>query len=270
MKDCVVLFSGGLDSYIHLYWALQHFDRVSALFVNLHHRYMQREKMAYHHCMMDLSSQYRGLVGEFAELDLSQVEEPNGFIPLRNMYLLQLATHYSKNVVFGTLHHESAPDHRMPFIGMMEWLINSQLQPSEYKKEASSVNILTPFSNYTKTELVRWYLGNGGDAEALRRTVACYSEKGQCGQCRSCLNRWVAMDSNGIEEGYSYRPWWWALEKATPFYGMSFRQIWLQNYKLLFYNRRYFYELKWAFEKYLLDRAGQVALGYILSTGAAS
>ena len=61
------------------------------------------------------------------------------------------------------------------------------------------------------------YLKHGGSTEALLKTRSCYSdEDGECGKCRSCIRKFVALKLNGqetewiedpmkhIEEAYEY------------------------------------------------------------------
>lgn len=278
-KECVVLFSGGIDSYIHLCWAERNFDKVTALYVDLEHRYSRREFLA---CQELLENHPRvEFIGQ--HFNLKDHELPNGFIPCRNMYLLQLAAYHSSNIVFGTLHHESAPDHRMPFLKTLMRLIQTQYWANEYVRTPTPLTLYTPFVDLTKTALVRWYLQhvNPYDSE-LRKTVACYQEHAGCGRCRSCLNRWVAFKNNHLpDEAYTDCPYDWAAYKALCYHQQQSKGEGLGILKELqvqWYNLHYKIELRDAFQKHLArhdalnsgtpEIARGVSLGYILSTGA--
>jgi hypothetical protein len=84
--------------------------------------------------------------------------------------------------------------------------------------EARRIRLAMPFRGVTKTELVRRMLHDTHGAErlrvedTLRACPSCYSATlpsgvTGCGQCMSCVRRWVAMSLNGIEERYVLNPW---------------------------------------------------------------
>lgn len=243
-EQMVVLFSGGLDSRIHLHWAQQQTSNITALYVNFGHKYAQMEIAAAKACMAPL-----GIPLVIRSFPLGDSEQEDSYLPLRNLYLLQLCTIYADNIVFGMLYNESPPDKRPRFVKKMERLLNSQFQEKQYYYWSRRIRILTPFQYQTKTEMLKWYLNHALNAEEeSKKTIGCYSPEGHCGRCISCYNRWLALFSNGIHEDYNRPPYLWALERFMD--GKKKRQS-LFSIGALWYKRSYVVENYGAWSKLL-------------------
>lgn len=251
-RPMVVLFSGGLDSRIHLHWAMGHSQNITALYVNFGHKYAQMELNVA--CAITTSLSVPLVVRNFP---LGDVEQGDSYLPLRNLYLLQLATIYGDDIVFGMLYNESPPDKRPGFVKTMERLLNSQFQEKQYYDASRRIRILTPFQYMTKTEMLRWYLRHDLAAEEeAKQTIGCYSPEGHCGRCISCFNRWVSFTNNRLTEPYKYPPYEWAVEKFVE--GKKKRQD-LTALSALWYKRHYIVEINNAY-KTLVDDPYKVAL----------
>jgi 7-cyano-7-deazaguanine synthase in queuosine biosynthesis len=212
-----------MDSWINLCWVRSHgrdrFHPVKALYVDFGHRYAAKEKDA----VTALLSYFRKEEVELITKEMhwlgEEFEDNTAFIPLRNLYLIQIASHYADNIVFGMLHGEQPPDKNPRFVARMERELNEQYAKSVYQ-EGRHVNIITPFRNKTKSEMVAWYLSHTWpddwrvmpEPEGVKlarkhlfQTVGCFeSGGGRCGICSSCFNRWVALTNNGLIESYRH------------------------------------------------------------------
>lgn len=185
----ILLFSGGLDSFC--LWHL--LGKPPCLYVKLGHRYQDVELAA-----IKLLQKVAGVDVQFDDrLCLGDLEADDAHIPLRNLYLVMIASQYDAEVAIGALRGEYSTDKD----GRFEKLSNALLSHCLGHK----IRLLRPASRLTKTGLVREYLRRGGNPDWLRLTVSCYND-GFCGQCQSCFRRWVAMTLNGIHEDYKSNP----------------------------------------------------------------
>jgi len=216
VRDAIVFFSGGMDSWIHLLWARREFDTMMALYVDFGHKYAENElRHAENLC------DYLGVYLKVVKLPFGEFEQADSFLPLRNLFLLQIGSYFSDNLVFGMLYHEGPPDKRSGFVTKMEKLLNAQYNDKKYFEKERKIRIWTPFATKTKTEMVSWYFKTMTDdygftpdfVSQLMKTIGCYDPVGSCGRCISCFNRWVALTNNGLEEEYSYYPPLWAAEQ---------------------------------------------------------
>lgn len=227
-----VLCSGGIDSAIHLEWARKNLFMARGLML---------EPIYFHvgQCYAERELRFARKVAASADLTLREIHLPGleedretGHIPMRNLFFL-LAVAASQEpkydgVVFGMLKAESSEDKNPAFVRHVQSLIDTQFAKTMYRKERRDFIIYTPFQNYTKTQMIAWYLNRQtpastddvmGDAHAyvaamrearerLTQTVACYVPDGpMCGECLSCFNRWLAFDRLGFPlEQYQMHP----------------------------------------------------------------
>jgi len=77
----------------------------------------------------------------------------------------------------------------------------------QYWTEGKLFSLLTPFRDFSKTELVKQYLNHGGSLDALLNTVSCYAKDAiHCGRCSSCFKRWVALtNATGLDFGRHFQ-----------------------------------------------------------------
>jgi hypothetical protein len=181
------LFSGGLDSLI--YWRL--LGQPPALYVPLGHKYEALERAS----IARLESRCPDLAVTVAPtVQIGQYEEPDGYIPYRNLVLAVIAaTPDTDRVYIGAVRGEVSRDKSRKFLKDLSRLLT-------YVR-GRPVSVLAPFQHLTKAQLVAKYL-DFWPADLLYQTVSCYDAGGFCGRCQSCFRRWIAMSANGLEEEY--------------------------------------------------------------------
>lgn len=193
----VLLFSGGLDSYI--LWHLLGFP--TAVYVKLGHKYQAQELET----LSNLRATHAGALTIYT-LDGPQIgrtEEADGHIPHRNLHLMTTVSSWlhPKRIYYGALLGETSRDKTGKFIRMTGRLLSYD--------EGMRVRIVAPARRWTKTGLVRRYLKRmNGDDRLLHQTRSCY-EPGEvaCGKCVACFRRWVAFANNGIYADWQHAPW---------------------------------------------------------------
>lgn len=195
----VLLFSGGMDSYI----AYKLLQPDICLYIRLGHRYEWKELEA----IRALEKVDIGLrVTVDKRLSLTDIEQPSGLIPLRNMFLLAIASFYGDRLILGKIKGNSSYDKSDSFRRQFQQLLTT-LHKDTDEKLHKRVEILFPLSAYTKTRLIKKYLQKY-PAEMLKYTTSCYSAtEGHCGKCIACFRRWVACYLNNVEEAFSTPPW---------------------------------------------------------------
>ena len=201
----VLLFSGGLDSYI--LWHM--LDYPALLYVAMGHKYQVRELAGISrladelhrrgYCMSNFVTSHR--------LNIGDLEQDDGHIPLRNLLLYEVAALEfpdATNVYFGALRGEASRDKSKTFIRKASQLIG-------YSDGLARLS--APARHLTKTQLVGYFLRNYPSLrDTLSLAVSCYagndlpSGVAGCGVCQSCFRRWVAMENNGIVETYLQDP----------------------------------------------------------------
>ena len=181
----ILLFSGGLDSYIGWHYL----GRPKTLYVALGHRYVTHEIEAIRKTIPTTIIDDR--------LNLADWEEKDANIPLRNAFLIMIASHYDKDVVLVVQKGEMTIPDRSPkfFNEFGEWLT--------FLWGNTTCTISTPFFQMTKTQMVAWYIQDANLKEDLLSTRSCYSPGDlPCGACAACFRRWVAFINNGLTEEY--------------------------------------------------------------------
>jgi 7-cyano-7-deazaguanine synthase in queuosine biosynthesis len=180
----ILLFSGGLDSYI----AWHYLNKPKTLYIDLGHRYAAHE--------LEMVNKLIPSTIIDTRLNLADWEEKDANIPLRNAFLVMIASKYDDDVVLVVQKGEmNIPDRSMRFFNYYgDWL-------SYLWGDGRTVTFSTPFFNMTKTDMVRWYISAGLDTEKLISTRSCYSPGDlPCGNCAACFRRWVAFTNNNLGE----------------------------------------------------------------------
>ncbi|WP_051102660.1 7-cyano-7-deazaguanine synthase [Parafrankia elaeagni] len=196
MSD-VLLFSAGLDSFP----AWHYLDKPPALYFDLGHRYRDQERAA----ITALVDRCGVEVSVSRELDLSRWEADDAIIPLRNVYLAMLAANRAERIwCVGVKGDATADKSPQAFRRISQMITDLSGRP---------VWLDSPFWQMTKTEIVAWYLGQGLPAGDLLLTFSCSRTDSlavHCGQCSSCLRRWISLVNNGVDAPFETDPWTWA------------------------------------------------------------
>jgi len=195
----VVLFSGGLDSLACYYWAVDQRRRekpysstIVGLYVDLATPYSQVEMGVARDMCKSLGIKLNIVPMRF----MGELSDKVGHVPLRNIFLLEIAALYGNKVMFGMLHGELSEDKGFPFLRRMQGLFDTQTIKNLYHDE-SKIKLYAPFGNKTKTDVVRFLLTHNVTSQQLRKTVGCLRGT-VCGECPPCFNRWMAFENNTL------------------------------------------------------------------------
>lgn len=225
--SALVLLSGGQDSTTCLYYALNTFDRVSAISIyygQKHSKEVERAaeifsmaknrygtRLVSHEEVVLPDSILSGsspLINEDEELQTYKDYNslPGGlertYVPLRNLLFLTIAANRAfvadiGTVVIGVSEEDFGgyPDCRAAFLKDASKAINSGL-PDE-----SFLSISTPLIYKSKKETVEMALDLEGCLEALAKSITCYAgEVPGCGKCHSCLLRKKGFEEAGVPD----------------------------------------------------------------------
>ena len=192
-EKVVLLYSAGLDSFIADFL----FHPEVLLNVKIGSRYEDKENLFLKRQCNDLQISDRLVTEDLGFL--GKFENANAFVPLRNMYFLMIGSHYGDRVMLSALKGETSTDKSEGFRNNLERTINDlKIKPTK---------ITFPFKRFTKTQILKMYLENSGNADLLREyTVSCYDKAHvRCGNCISCFRRWVAEENNNLNTTSLYR-----------------------------------------------------------------
>jgi len=216
LEKVVVVYSGGMDSYTVLNLAIAQGYEVAAISFDYGQRHKKELTVASNasaglgivHKVIDLTAVNEILSGSALT---SGIDVPEGHyesesmkltvVPNRNMILLSLAIGYavsldSRKVFYGAHagDHAIYPDCRPEFVNKM----NQVSAIANYDE----VEIVTPFINLDKSDILRQGLGMGLN---YAKTWTCYKGKDlACGRCGACVERLEAFTKNGVEDPLEY------------------------------------------------------------------
>lgn len=183
----VLLSSGGMDS-----WLLAHEPQLEGaihVFVDINQKYVDKEMRSAMMLAEELNATFEYVEGP----DLGQYEHSTGIIPFRNAQMIMLAALYGEEIYFGVIADEINSDKSVEFVDAIRSVLNISHR-AQYWTHGKNYEILTPFRQHTKSDLVRRFIANGGSIEKLLTSVSCYDAHDQhCGRCASCFKRWVAL-----------------------------------------------------------------------------
>jgi len=219
MKECLVLFSGGIDSTTALFWARSCYDRVSALSFDygqrhrvelaLARRLTRRLQIPHRTLRLDLR-QVGGSSLTDASIPLPEFENaeeiapgiPPTYVPFRNGIFLALAAAWAevkgiRDIIcgFNTLDSPNYPDTRAAFVKAMEKAINQGTKPVSTGQKMS---IIAPFIRMKKSAIIKKGLSLGADYSC---SISCYrGDEIPCAKCSSCLLRERAWREAGVKD----------------------------------------------------------------------
>lgn len=210
-SKAVVLFSGGQDSTVCLYWAMENFDEVYPLVIN----YGQKHVVEITSAIKIIQMAKLEDKAEFLRLPmdilkggtlLNQDSQASGsiadtWVPYRNMLFLTIAlnralVHGENSVVVtgvNAVDYSGYPDCRGEFIDSM--------YDAAFEASEKEVEIVTPLIYYSKSDIVKIGANLPGCMEALAYSHTCYNgQVPPCGECNSCIIRAKGFGEAGIKD----------------------------------------------------------------------
>lgn len=182
MRKKVLLYSGGMDSYIFSY--LEKPDL--CLYIDVHGVYSKKERDNL------ILPPYGQLIIDV--LDIGKFERENLILPMRNAYFILNAIQYGEDIILGAMSGDRSFDKNDWFAKLMEMVTNYMWQEQHWT-ERRKIKIHLPGKDKTKTELLKEFMLEGGDPKFLYESISCYDPKTlHCGKCKACARKWVAME----------------------------------------------------------------------------
>lgn len=227
MRTSLVLFSGGLDSFLSLQIALKDGGHVTPIFFNLGQNSFQTEKdnveriskdFGLESVILDLTSLKPLLTCDYTlGFSVEEGEAYNSTIPNRNLLLITLAHNYAQvngytHIYHGIYHKDfnsrsrivsrispSFADEITPHLDQTEYFVDTLTELLTKTTEADEVvKIEHCLRNFDKVDIMAELAKIGQLEYALNETISCYSESSTykqhawgkgCGLCPSCIDR---------------------------------------------------------------------------------
>ncbi len=181
----VLLYSGGMDS-----WLIDKIWKPDVkLYIDMNTQYSKEEIARLPHDVV------------VEKLDLGKWERSDKIIPLRNLFLVALATNYGDEICLGATAGDRVLDKSYGFKERAEELLDFLYQKQHWTNERK-ITINLDFKQYTKTALLRMFIAQGGNiADAFNHSFSCYApEHGhECWACKPCFRKFVSFALNGYE-----------------------------------------------------------------------
>lgn len=187
----VLLYSGGMDS-----WLISQIWKPDVLlYVNINGRYNKQE----------MSHLPEDVVIE--NLDLSKWERPDKIIPLRNLYLIMLASNYGDKICLGATAGDRVLDKSFTFAEKTTDLLRYLYSPQWWNPTQRDIEVCLDFKDKTKTEILQMYLDQGGSIEkAWKESFSCYEPDDEghvCMSCKPCFRKFISFAELGfIDESW--------------------------------------------------------------------
>jgi 7-cyano-7-deazaguanine synthase in queuosine biosynthesis len=190
----VLLFSGGMDSV--MYSHLLNPDILLRIGMNEKYEIMEGQHADRVVSRAHWSNKYLRVDNVF---DLSRYEREDYIIPGRNVYIITLASLYGEKIYLSSVHGDRSLDKDKTFYTMMTSLLN-HIWDEQHWTEKREFTMTAPFKDYTKTELLKQFLNEGGDAGLIYESYSCYEGWNKpCGLCKPCVRKAVAMINNKLD-----------------------------------------------------------------------
>lgn len=193
-ENNVLMFSGGLDSYLALLTLLDN-GITPKLVYSSHGSKNHFEQLS----QAKVLARKHGLEVIVDEtLNLGKWEEENAFIPNRNGFLAYVGSLYGDTIYFAIM------DGEQTYTDCREDTFLA-LSMSLTKLSGRPVIVDSPFWNLTKAEVInrlspKYYYH-------LTKTYSCHNGTiKHCGHCSACFRRWVAFELNNLSDVWQIHP----------------------------------------------------------------
>lgn len=205
----VIMLSGGLDSTVALWWAVE--QELDVLPVSIEFGGRPRRELEAVERIVRASGAgplarmplpFVHLAGELPAYKETSRPVPYGYIPMRNLLFFTLAAyhadgHGARYIVGGQLKEDAQefPDASATYFGQMNELMK---RSTNGWSRAGPPEVLLPLAGLTKTEVVRIGARLGVPFEA---TWSCWVDgEAPCGACVSCKDRAEAFEKAGVKD----------------------------------------------------------------------
>lgn len=182
----VLLFSGGLDSFIAYHWYKSSLIDVTPIYIDYNGKYCKKEMKSIRELIPE--TEIIEHVFNFSQKEIGE----KCYIPNRNIYLASIAAEYGSTVILGGLKDDNVGDKSERFCHHLSETLSCSI--------GERIRVTSPFWNMEKVEIIDWFLNDfKGSKESLLKTVSCYAEKEHyCGKCPSCFRKACALNYNGF------------------------------------------------------------------------
>ncbi|MCK9273379.1 7-cyano-7-deazaguanine synthase [Candidatus Gracilibacteria bacterium] len=212
MKNIIILYSGGLDSYILYQYAKKNYpnDNIKAIYWNYYQDVAKIEISKLPNFVEIRNLDWMNLKGK-TSIECPGRNEGPIFIPGRNLVFAVLCAceDLPDEIWLGTLAgetHNKGTDKNYQFLWNMNATLNYVLGPFLGEKKIECKFPLAD-AGMNKLDCVNWALNNGITKEELISTYSCHSGKDiPCGECVQCIKRWSIFGQNGFTEKYNVNP----------------------------------------------------------------
>jgi len=185
------MFSAGLDSYAIK--KLYHFKDEECLFLITGTEDNKQE--------LELIMELFPAINLYS-LPIVNFELENKIIPFRNHLMALIAAQYGNEIWFGFTAGDTTKDKDYVFKAQIEDILNYFSIDEEKVVYKAPYSISMPFKEMTKTQIVKRFLDDFSSDLLFSETRSCYSGNSimECGVCRSCLRKFVAVSLNEIPD----------------------------------------------------------------------
>jgi len=204
MKDEVLLFTSGLDSYIAREYLVKEGHDIDCLYFDHGGMYCQNELRKIQNLPYDVKVS--------TDLNFAGIEEPDAHIPNRNIIMTVMAQAYGyKKVWLGGSLSDRVGDNRSDVFAHLSKMLSS------VNEEYCSID--SPFYHCYKDDMVRWFASNFPTSrmDLARNTFSCFSplkeerevkfyvqgapgrlDTYECLNCPACFRKCAVMWSGDI------------------------------------------------------------------------
>ena len=226
MSKCVVSFSGGMDSTILLYSAIQQYDEVLALSFVYGQRHIKELE-----CAKEITHNLPNVVSKIIDLSffkdisdksaltntsisIAKARDTMGdpqtvnYVPFRNMMLLSISCAAAESfgadtVMYGAAQADSVAGY---WDGSPEFL--DSIKNLSMLNRRNKISIQAPLIKKSKADIIKWGVTLN---VPFNKTWTCYEGKEvSCGRCTACALRIKGFLDAGIKDPLPYSvtiPW---------------------------------------------------------------
>ena len=224
MNDCILIYSGGIDSSVLLGHLLKRLGRMP---LAITYRYGQRHEkeisaanniiewylghfFEVRHQIIDLREIFTNMISNSALLNKS-IDLPKEHythenqqvtvVPNRNMIFLSIAIGIAESLGLSRVYYAAHSNDRTIYPDCRPEFIEA-IDDASYLGTYNKIRIFAPFKSLSKAEVVK----HGSDIGVpLEKTWSCYEGKEyHCGTCATCQERKEAFRLSKIEDRTRY------------------------------------------------------------------